>query len=216
MGGANRYLEQTYRASHNREFGVAATLQGTAYVPFLSGSLPDILCEQHERTVGNDNCVSFEGLCLQLPSARAAPPLRAQPCSRAPLRGRYGGGVSRASQTRGLRRRRHSEHWQGGAARGRLSRAFNAARWLHLRFGLRPSLRCTHRAINQRPVDNLLATKPDRSICCRQCHHRHAHRPPRWPAHQNAHCCVRTTHTPSTPLVTACAITGTHSLPVRT
>ena len=68
MGEANRYLEQTYRASHNREFCVAATLQGTAYVPFISGSLPDILCEQYERTVGNDNCVSFEGLSLQLPS----------------------------------------------------------------------------------------------------------------------------------------------------
>ena len=58
MGRANRYLEQIYRASHNREFSVAATLEGTAYVPFISGSLPDILCEQHERTVGNDNCVS--------------------------------------------------------------------------------------------------------------------------------------------------------------
>jgi hypothetical protein len=68
MGGANRYLEQVYRASHNREFGVSSTLPGTAYVPFIGGSLPDILCEQHERTVGNDNCVSFEGLSLQLPA----------------------------------------------------------------------------------------------------------------------------------------------------
>jgi hypothetical protein len=67
MGSANRYLEQVYRDSHNREFGVTTTLAGTAYVPFLSGSLPDVLCEQHERTVGNDNCVSFEGLSLQLP-----------------------------------------------------------------------------------------------------------------------------------------------------
>jgi len=68
MGSANRYLEQIYRHSHNREFGVPSTLAGTAYVPFLSGSLPDILCEQHERTAGNDNCVSFEGMSLQLPS----------------------------------------------------------------------------------------------------------------------------------------------------
>jgi hypothetical protein len=30
--------------------------------------LPDILCEQHERAVGNDNCVSFEGLSLQIPA----------------------------------------------------------------------------------------------------------------------------------------------------
>ena len=68
MGAANRYLEDIYRHSHNGEFCIQSTLPGTAYVPFLSGSLPDILCEQHERTVGNDNCVSFEGLCLQLPA----------------------------------------------------------------------------------------------------------------------------------------------------
>ena len=68
MAGANRYLEQVYRPGHNREFAVPSTLTGTAFVPFLSGSLPDILCEQHERTVGNDNCVSFAGLSLQIPT----------------------------------------------------------------------------------------------------------------------------------------------------
>lgn len=68
MASANRYLEQVYRPGHNREFGVPSALAGTAFVPFLSGSLPDILCEQHERTVGNDNCVSFEGLSLQIPA----------------------------------------------------------------------------------------------------------------------------------------------------
>ncbi len=31
--------------------------------------LADILCEQFERTVGNDNCVRFEGLSLQIPAA---------------------------------------------------------------------------------------------------------------------------------------------------
>lgn len=68
MDGANQYREQIYRDGHNREFGVSSMLSGTAYVPFISGSLPDILCEHHERTVGNDNCVSFEGLSLQLPA----------------------------------------------------------------------------------------------------------------------------------------------------
>jgi hypothetical protein len=68
MVSANRYLEQIYRPGHNREFSAPSALAGTAYVPFLSGSLPDILCEQHERTVGNDNCVSFEGLILQIPA----------------------------------------------------------------------------------------------------------------------------------------------------
>ena len=68
MQDANQYLEQVYRVEHNREFAVASTLQGTAYVAFISGSLPDILCEQHDRRVDNDNCVSFEGLSLQIPA----------------------------------------------------------------------------------------------------------------------------------------------------
>jgi hypothetical protein len=68
MNTANRYLEQVYRAAHNREFTVASTQQASAYVPFLSGSLPDILCEQHERKVDNDNCVRFEGMTLQIPA----------------------------------------------------------------------------------------------------------------------------------------------------
>ena len=68
MQDANQYLEQVYRIEHNREFAVASTLQGTAYVAFISGSLPDILCEQHDRRVDNDNCVSFEGLTLQIPA----------------------------------------------------------------------------------------------------------------------------------------------------
>jgi transposase len=65
---ANRYLEEVYRPEHNREFGVVSRCEGTAYVPFISGNLPDILCEQHERTADNDNCVSFEGLQLQIPA----------------------------------------------------------------------------------------------------------------------------------------------------
>ena len=68
MDSANAYLEHTYRAAHNQEFAVASTLPGTAYVPFISGSLPDVLCEHHERQVGNDNCVSFEGKSLQIPA----------------------------------------------------------------------------------------------------------------------------------------------------
>ena len=68
MQSANQYLEQVYRLAHNREFCVASTLPASAFVPFISGSLPDILCQQHERTVNNDNCVSFEGLSLQIPA----------------------------------------------------------------------------------------------------------------------------------------------------
>ena len=51
MSSANQYLDQVYRGAHNREFAVASNLQSTAYVPFISGNLPDILCEQHDRKV---------------------------------------------------------------------------------------------------------------------------------------------------------------------
>jgi len=65
---ANRYLQDTYMPAHNTEFTVPAAQPGSAYVPFVGGALPDILCEQFERVVGNDNCVSFEGLQLQIPA----------------------------------------------------------------------------------------------------------------------------------------------------
>ena len=68
MNSANVYLEQVYRSAHNREFAVASTLEGSAYVPFIHGYLPDLLCEQHDRKVDNDNCVHFEGLTLQIPA----------------------------------------------------------------------------------------------------------------------------------------------------
>ncbi len=64
---ANRYLEQVYMPRHNAEFAVPAAASGTAYVPFIGG-LPDVLCEQFERVVTNDNCVSFEGMKLQIPA----------------------------------------------------------------------------------------------------------------------------------------------------
>ena len=65
---ANHYLEGTYRGHHNAEFAVPAAQPGTAYVPFIGAALADILCEQFERLVGHDNCVSFEGLKLQIPA----------------------------------------------------------------------------------------------------------------------------------------------------
>ncbi len=68
MAGANRYLEQVYMARHNAEFKVPPAAEGTAFIPYIGGRLPDILCEQHERVVGNDNCVSFGGLKLQIPA----------------------------------------------------------------------------------------------------------------------------------------------------
>ena len=66
--GANRYLAEHYRPAFNAEFAVPAAEAGTAFVPFIGPGLADILCEQIGRTVGRDNCVSFENLKLQIPA----------------------------------------------------------------------------------------------------------------------------------------------------
>ena len=55
-------------ARYNAEFGVKPAAKGTAFIPYIGGHLPEILCEQHVRVVGNDNCVRFGGLKLQIPA----------------------------------------------------------------------------------------------------------------------------------------------------
>jgi transposase len=69
IAAANRYLAETYRPEHNARFAVAATEQGSAFVPFVA-SLRDILCIKHERVVGRDNCVRYDGRALQIPEQR--------------------------------------------------------------------------------------------------------------------------------------------------
>jgi transposase len=69
MGAANRYLDEVYMPNHNAEFTLPALEAGSAFVPYIGTRLPDILCAQFERTVENDNCVSFEGRKLQIPAS---------------------------------------------------------------------------------------------------------------------------------------------------
>ena len=68
MEKANQYLQKVYRPAFNVEFMQPAPEQGSAFVPWIGANLDDILCEHYERTVTADNCVSFEGLTLQIPS----------------------------------------------------------------------------------------------------------------------------------------------------
>jgi len=68
MAAANQYLEKVYRPAFNKEFMQPATLPDSAFVPWIGNNLDDILCEQHSRTVGRDNCVSFNNLILQIPA----------------------------------------------------------------------------------------------------------------------------------------------------
>jgi len=67
MEESNRYIRDRYLPSFNAEFMVEPTEPGSAFVEWGGPDLDDILCEQHDRTVGNDNCVSFEGIKLQIP-----------------------------------------------------------------------------------------------------------------------------------------------------
>lgn len=66
---ANQWLAESYLPEHNARFAVPAAEAGSAFVPFL-GDLANILCAKHDRVVGKDNCVRFEGLCLQIPEQR--------------------------------------------------------------------------------------------------------------------------------------------------
>jgi hypothetical protein len=67
LQAANEYLSQVYQPAFNGEFTHLAAEQGTAFIPWVGSNLDDILCEQHERVVRPDNCVSFEGKTLQIP-----------------------------------------------------------------------------------------------------------------------------------------------------
>lgn len=70
---ANRFIRDCYVPAHNAHFAVPAEQPGTAFVAIPGVDLDEILCVQEERQVGNDNCVSFRRLKLQIPES----PLRA-------------------------------------------------------------------------------------------------------------------------------------------
>ena len=70
MTQANDYLSKVYLPAFNAEFAQPAMEEGSAFIPWIGGSLDDILCEQHERTVRSDNCVHFGGLILQIPASQ--------------------------------------------------------------------------------------------------------------------------------------------------
>lgn len=67
MEAANRYIKKVYLPAYNKEFKQKALEEGAAFVPWVGAQLDDILSEHHERTVTPDNCISFEGITLQIP-----------------------------------------------------------------------------------------------------------------------------------------------------
>ena len=66
---ANRFLAKHFLADHNARFAVTAAEPGSAFVAD-AGDLAAGLCVQVERVVGNDNCVRYDGRCLQIPPHR--------------------------------------------------------------------------------------------------------------------------------------------------
>lgn len=68
MNQANAYISDVYMPAYNDEFAVPPEESASMFVPWAGTPLQDILCEQYERTVGNDNCVKFDGMTLQIPS----------------------------------------------------------------------------------------------------------------------------------------------------
>src|SRR3984893_3984581 len=73
MEAANVFLRDVYIPAHNARFAVKPEQDGNAFVAITGINLGEILCVQEERLVGNDNCVSFNRLKLQIPAS----PLRA-------------------------------------------------------------------------------------------------------------------------------------------
>ena len=70
---ANAFLRERYLADHNARFAVKAAAGGSAFVKARGVDLAEILCVEEDRQVGNDNCVIFHRLKLQIPES----PLRA-------------------------------------------------------------------------------------------------------------------------------------------
>ena len=71
VAAANRFLREVYLPEHNARFAVAPEHPETAFVADRAGAHRDILCVQEERVVGNDNCVRYRGLALQIPPSPA-------------------------------------------------------------------------------------------------------------------------------------------------
>lgn len=64
---ANKYLKTEYLKEHNKRFNVKPEEQGTAFVKLPKDTgLDRIFCFKHERTVNNDNTISFNNRVFQI------------------------------------------------------------------------------------------------------------------------------------------------------
>lgn len=66
---ANAYLDRTFVADFNQRFTVPPTEEETAFTPLVGLDLSLLLSVQEERTVRNDNTVTYLSTILQLPAS---------------------------------------------------------------------------------------------------------------------------------------------------
>jgi len=70
---ANAFIREVYLPAHNERFALAPAQPGSAFTAIPGVDLDEILCVQEERQVGNDNCVSYRTLKLQIPESPLRP-----------------------------------------------------------------------------------------------------------------------------------------------
>jgi transposase len=70
---ANAFIGEVYLPQHNDRFAVRPAGTGSGFTPIPGVDLDEILCVQEERQVGNDNCVSYRKLKLQIPESPMRP-----------------------------------------------------------------------------------------------------------------------------------------------
>ena len=70
---ANAFIRDVYLPEHNARFAVEPAGAGSAFTPIPGVALDEILCVQEERQVGNDNCVAYRTLKLQIPEGPMRP-----------------------------------------------------------------------------------------------------------------------------------------------
>jgi hypothetical protein len=73
VAAANVFIREVYIPGHNARFAIKPEQEGVAFVAVPGVDLAEVLCVQEDRRVGNDNCVRFNKLNLQIPES----PLRA-------------------------------------------------------------------------------------------------------------------------------------------
>jgi len=73
VAAANAFIRDVYVPAYNARFAVEPASEGSAFTPIPGVDLDEILCVQEERQVGNDNCVSYRRLKLQIPETPMRP-----------------------------------------------------------------------------------------------------------------------------------------------